>query len=68
MKDRSKELVEYAKKNGFTREDWIHSIEQLYAAQTDMMLDVNPDGITEQRTVFAQGHSIVITAHREFIN
>jgi len=67
MKDRVREIIEFAKKSGFSEEEFKCAIEEMYAAHADIILDADPSGVFEVKTTLAQGHAVIVQARREYL-
>lgn len=65
MKDRSQEIIVFARTHGFSREEFQDALEKIYAANADMMLDTEPSGLFEVKTTFGDGHAVIVQARRE---
>lgn len=65
MKDRSQEIIEFAKKSGFSKEEYQDALDKIYAANADMMLDAKQSELFEVKTTFGDGHVVIVQARRE---
>lgn len=68
MSKRTDEIIEFTKENKFTTEEFLRAIETLYAAHIDVLIDESPGREVTQKTKYKAGHTLIIKAHREYLN
>lgn len=61
-------LLNYARSINMSEKEFRDEIERNHAAIVDSDLDKSPDGMVRQKTVFGQGHTLVVESYREFSN
>lgn len=67
MSNAADKLINFARTNGITKDEWIEAIEMLYATQVDVMLKDSGSEGYKQKTNF--GDSIIhIDVYRELLN
>lgn len=60
-------LMQYAKSQKITKEEWMEAIEHLYAGQVDMQLEQSGNDVFEHEIVMDRS-MVTITSVREVIN
>jgi hypothetical protein len=60
-------LLQFAKSQKMTKEEWMEAIENLYAAQVDFELESSGNDVLEH-TVVMNGSRVTITTIRELLN
>jgi hypothetical protein len=67
MSDAADKLIQFAKSQKMTKEEWMEAIDHLYAAQVDMLLENSGNDCCEQRVVF-ENSAVNIETRRELLN
>lgn len=67
MSATAEKLIQFAKSQRISKEDWIEAIDNLYAAQVDIRLDESGNNSIDH-TVLLNGSKVFIHARRELLN
>lgn len=67
MSDAADKLIQFAKSQKMTKEEWMEAIDHLYAAQVDMRLEYSGNDTCEHRVVLKNSAVMIVTT-RELLN